>query len=139
MPDRPVPDRAPPHEPGSRGRVLAVDDSPDMLLMISSSLEAMGFDVEAVDSGMAALEAFRDSRFDAVVLDVDMPGLDGLQVARALRADPQHRLSAIAMHTSLEEHAVRARFDGYDDYLPKPCAPRELGERLDVLIRARRG
>lgn len=123
----------------SRGRVLAVDDSPDMLLLVSTSLEAAGFDVEAVDSGHAALEAFRDSRFDAVVLDVDMPGIDGLQVARALRADPRARGSAIAMHTSLDEDVVRARFDGYDAYLPKPCAPRELGERIDRLIRARRG
>lgn len=124
--------------PASRGRVLAVDDSPDMLLFVSSSLEALGFDVEAVDSGHAALEAFRDSRFDAVVLDVDMPGLDGLQVGRALRADPRAERSAIAMHTSIEEDVVRASFDGYDAYLPKPCAPRELGERLDRLIRARR-
>ena len=131
-------DKREPDHPVSRGRVLAVDDSPDMLLLVSSSLEAMGFDVEAVDSGLAALEAFRDSRFDAVVLDVDMPGLDGLQVARALRADPRNRRSAIAMHTSLEEVDVRARFDGYDDYLPKPCAPRELAERLDLLIRAAR-
>ena len=125
--------------PSSRGRVLAVDDSPDMLLLVSTSLEAAGFDVEAVDSGHAALEAFRDSRFDAVVLDVDMPGLDGLQVARALRADPRASGSAIAMHTSLAEGVVRARFDDYDAYLPKPCAPRELGERIEHLIRSRRG
>lgn len=122
----------------SRGRVLAVDDSPDMLLLVSTSLEAMGFDVEAVDSGHAALEAFRDSRFDAVVLDVDMPGIDGLQVGRALRADPAGRGPAIAMHTSLEEDVVRASFDGYDAYLPKPCTPRELVERIDGLIQARR-
>jgi DNA-binding response OmpR family regulator len=109
-----------------------------MLLLVSTSLQAMGFDVEAVDSGFAALEAFRDSRFDAVVLDVDMPGIDGLQVGRALRADPAARGPAIAMHTSLEEDVVRASFDGYDAYLPKPCTPRELGERIDGLIQARR-
>jgi DNA-binding response OmpR family regulator len=121
-----------------RGRVLAVDDSPDMLLLVSTSLEAAGFEVETVDSGFAALEAVRDSCFDAVVLDVDMPGIDGLQVGREMRAGALGGSAAIAMHTSLEEDVVRARFDGYDAYLPKPCSPRELGERIARLIRARR-
>jgi len=122
-----------------RGRVLAVDDSPEMRLLVSASLELLGYSVEAVDSGLAALEAASLEDFDAVILDVDMPGLDGLAVGRALRNDPRTCASMIAMHTSLEEAVVRTGFDKYDMFLPKPCPPRVLGESVDRLIRHHRG
>lgn len=121
-----------------RGRVLAVDDSPEMRLLVTASLEALGYSVEAVDSGHAALEASRLESFDAFILDVDMPGLDGLQVGRALRDDPRTSSSMIAMHTSLEEAFVRTGFDEYDVFLPKPCNARWLGECVDRMIRAHR-
>jgi len=112
----------------SRGRVLTVDDSPEMRVLVTASLEALGYSVEAVDSGHAALEATRQERFDAVILDVDMPGMDGLALGRALRGDPKTSSSMIAMHTSLDEAVVRSGFDGYDAFLPKPCGARMLGE-----------
>lgn len=121
----------------TRGRVLAVDDSAEMRLLVSATLEALGYDVEAVDSGYAALEASRHGAFDAVVLDVDMPGLDGLAVGRALRDEPNTCRSMIAMHTSVDEAVVRAGFTEYDAYLAKPCDARVLGERIDRLIRSR--
>lgn len=120
------------------GRVLAVDDSLEMRVLVTASLEALGYSVEAVDSGYAALEATRLESFDAVILDVDMPGMDGLAVGRALRGDPRTSSSMIAMHTSLEESDVRTRFTGYDGFLPKPCDVRQLGERIDRLIREHR-
>lgn len=116
---------------------MAVDDSAEMRLLVSASLEALGYAVEAVDSGYAALEASHRGAFDAVVLDVDMPGLDGAAVGRALRDHPNTRTSMIAMHTSLDEADVRARFSEYDAYLPKPCDVRLIGERVDRMIRAR--
>jgi len=122
---------------GHRGRVLAVDDSAEMRMIVSASLEALGYSVEAVDSGHAALEASRHESFDAVVLDVDMPGIDGLAVGRALRGDPKTCSSKIAMHTSLDEETVKAGFDAYDAYLSKPCDARVLGERIDRMIRGR--
>ncbi len=106
--------------------------------LLTGSLEAEGFSVEAVDSGFAALHAARKELFDAVILDVDMPGMNGLEVARQLRADPRTSASAIAMHTSLEEKVVRDGFDQYDDFLPKPCSARVLGERVDAMIRVAR-
>lgn len=121
-----------------RGRVLTVDDSPEMRVLVTASLEALGYSVEAVDSGYAALEATRLERFDAVILDVDMPGMDGMSVGRALRGDPKTRSSMIAMHTSLEEAVVRCGFDGYDAFLPKPCEGRMLGECVDRMIREQR-
>ena len=122
----------------TRGRVLTVDDSPVMRVLVTASLEALGYSVEAVDSGYAALEATRLEQFDAVILDVDMPGMDGLALGRALRGDPRTCSSMIAMHTTLEEAAVRCGFDAYDAFLPKPCEARMLGECVDRMIRERR-
>ncbi len=124
--------------PHPRGRVLAVDDSSVMRELLTASLEAEGYSVEAVDSGYAALAAAQRESFDAVILDVDMPGIDGLAVGRALRGDPRTRLAMIAMHTSLDEADVRTGFDGYDVFLPKPCNARLLGECVGRMIREQR-
>jgi two-component system chemotaxis response regulator CheY len=122
----------------SLGRVLAVDDSAVIRELLIASLEAAGYSVEAVASGQAALTAAAQEIFDAVILDVDMPGLDGLAVGRALRQDPRSSRSMIAMHTTLAEADVRAGFDGYDVFLPKPCNARLLGQCVDQMIRDRR-
>jgi two-component system, chemotaxis family, chemotaxis protein CheY len=122
----------------SRGRVLAVDDSTVMRELVTLSLEAAGYSVEAVASGDAALVAAAREEFDAFILDVDMPGMDGLAVGRALRNDPRTRSSMIAMHTSLDEADVRTGFDGYNAYLRKPFDARRLGECVDRMLRDRR-
>ncbi|MEO7115940.1 MAG: response regulator [Caldimonas sp.] len=122
----------------SRGRILAVDDSPVVRVLVTASLEALGYVVEAVESGFAALEASKLEPFDAVVLDVDMPGMDGLAVGRALRSDPKTCASQIAMHTSVEEAVVRTGFDGYDIFVSKSCSPRSLGESVDLMIQTHR-
>lgn len=109
-----------------------------MRALVTASLEALGYSVEAVDSGPAALEASKLENFDVVVLDVDMPGMDGLEVGRELRRDPKTRSSMIAMHTSLDEALVRTGFDNYDAFLPKPCDVRVLGERIDRMMRDQR-
>lgn len=113
---------------------MAVDDSPVMRVIVTASLESLGYSVEAVDSGYAALEAFKLENFDAVILDVDMPGMDGLAVGRALRDDSNTCIPMIAMHTSLEEAVVRIGFDKYDAFLQKPCDARLIGECIDRMI-----
>jgi CheY-like chemotaxis protein len=120
-----------------RGRVLAVDDSVVMRELVTASLEAAGYSVEAVASGNAALLAAAREAFDAVILDVDMPGMDGMAVGRALRLDPRTRSAMIAMHTSLDEADVRSGFDGYNVFLRKPFDARRLGECIDRMIRDR--
>lgn len=117
-----------------RGRILAVDDCDHMGLLVQVALESQGYSVKLVDSGFAALDAASQEHFDAVVLDVEMPGLDGLAVGRALRSHPKSRMSKIAMHTSIDEAAVRTGFDQYDAYLPKPCSAQRIGECVDQLI-----
>ncbi len=117
-----------------RGRVLAVDDSQVLLELLVAQLESEGFSVAAVDSGFAALEAVGAEDFDAVILDVQMPGMDGLDVARAIRANPLTASSRIAMHTTLSETEVRSTFTDYDAFLPKPCSSQQLGESIDRLV-----
>lgn len=120
--------------PTFRGRILAVDDCDHMGLLVQVALESQGYSVKLVDSGFAALDAASQEHFDAVVLDVEMPGLDGLAVGRALRNDPKTCASKIAMHTSIDEAAVRTGFDQYDAYLSKPCSAQRIGECVDRLV-----
>jgi CheY-like chemotaxis protein len=120
------------------GSVLAVDDCPTTREIMRASLEGLGYSVQAVDSGWAALDAATDANFDVIVLDVEMPGLDGMAVGRALRNSPRTAASAIAMHSSVAEAEVRAGFDRYDVYVPKSADMHSLGEQVDRLVRSRR-
>jgi two-component system sensor histidine kinase BarA len=122
-------------------RVLAVDDSAEMRILVQASLERYGYSVHAVDCGAAAIDAAHSQPFDLVVLDVDMPGLNGLEVGRRLRDNPLTCAALIAMHTSLDEAQVRSGFMDYDLFLAKPCCPLQLGKSVDRLlqgVRARR-
>lgn len=121
-----------------QAQVLAVDDCPVTREILRAALESLGYAVHVVDSGWAALEAADRTSFDAIVLDVEIPGLDGPAVGRALRSHPNAASALIAMHTSVDEAAVRAAFSGYDAFVPKPCGPCVLGERIDDLLRGRR-
>lgn len=119
------------------GHVLAVDDCATMREILRAALESAGCSVHLVDSGWAALEAAGQDCYDAIILDVEMPGLDGLAVGRALRQDPRTAKAMIAIHTSVEEAAVRQGFSQYDLYLPKACSPRELGESVRRMLQSR--
>ena len=122
----------------TQGHVLAVDDCPTMRELLRASLERLGYSVQAVDCGGAALNAAEHTSFDAVILDVELPGMDGMAVGRALRNHPGTASAIIAMHSSVDEATVRAGFTQYDDFLPKPGSPMDLGERVDRLVRSRR-
>lgn len=122
----------------TKGRVLAVDDCEIMRTLLQAVLESLGYSVQAVDSGRAALEAAGGGEFDAIILDVEMPGLDGISVGRALRQDPRTAMTMIALHTSMDEADVRLGFDQYDDFLAKPGGLVALGDRLDRLMLSRR-
>jgi two-component system sensor histidine kinase BarA len=127
-----------PQDNDCAGSVLAVDDCPAMREIMRASLECLGYRVQAVDSGWAALDAVSAARFDVIVLDVEMPGLDGMAVGRALRSAPGTAAAAITMHSSVVESEVRAGFDDYDLYVPKSADTRSLGEQVDRLVRSRR-
>jgi two-component system, OmpR family, response regulator MprA len=117
------------------GRVLVVDDDALVRRMLTRSLVAEGFEVEHVADGGAALAAAEASAPDLVVLDVTMPGLDGLAVCRRLRANGLR--GSIIMLTARDAVADRVAGleAGADDYLVKPFAVEELVARLHALGR----
>ena len=118
-----------------RERVLVVDDDALVRRMLTRSLAAEGFEVEHVADGGAALAAAEASAPDLVVLDVTMPGLDGLAVCRRLRANGLR--GSIIMLTARDAVADRVAGleAGADDYLVKPFAVEELVARLHALGR----
>jgi CheY-like chemotaxis protein len=117
-----------------RGSILMVDDCPTTRAWMVAALEARGWRVLALADGAAALAVARVICFDAIVLDVEMPGIDGLAIGRALRQDPGTARARIAMHSGLDEAHVRAGFSGYDAFVPKGAHPQLLGDRLERLL-----
>jgi two-component system response regulator MprA len=116
-------------------KVLIVDDEPALRSALARALRRAGHDVELAGDGRHALDAVAGSRPDAVVLDVSMPGLDGVEVCRRMRAGGDR--TPVLMLTARD--AIDARVAGLDagadDYLVKPFAPGELHARLRALTR----
>ena len=112
----------------STRRVLLVDDSSTAREIGRSALEAAGFEVVAARSGGQALDCVRDMNFAAALIDSDMPGMDGLELARRLRADVSLSNLPIVMLSSRRtpEHRQAARMAGVDHYLTKPYEPQQL-------------
>jgi len=122
--------------PARRGVILTVDDCPTTRAWICAALEALGYQVQAVDNGPDALAAAAQQAFDAIVLDVEMPGVDGMAVGRALRQHPRTAHTKIAMHSGLDEAQVRAGFSQYDAFVPKAGNPLALRDCIDRLVQA---
>lgn len=118
-------------------RVLVTEDSQDIADLIRHFLEKAGHTVTVTTSGTDGLRHARSERPDLVILDLMLPGLDGLQVCRALRADPATAAIPIIMVTARAEEADRIRGLelGADDYITKPFSPRELAARVAALLR----
>jgi DNA-binding response OmpR family regulator len=116
-------------------RVLVVDDDPTVSDVVRRYLERAGLDVTLAGDGPAALRAYDAERPDLVVLDLMLPGLDGLEVARRLRSRPDE--VPIVMLTALGEEADRVLGLqlGADDYVTKPFSPRELVLRVQSVLR----
>jgi putative two-component system response regulator len=119
--------------------VLAVDDQPLNLELLHEYLSATGCKLVTASSGVAALEAIRRVGPDLVLLDVVMPGLDGIEVCRRIKADPVNRLLPVVLVTSLSSVSdrVRALEAGADDFLTKPIDRHELMARVLTLMRTK--
>jgi DNA-binding response OmpR family regulator len=115
-------------------RILVVDDEPPLLELVAGYLAREGWEVETAADGIAALDAVRAFDPDAVVLDLMLPGIDGIEVCRRLRAFSD---AYVLMLTARSEEIDRivGLTVGADDYLTKPFSPRELVARLKALLR----
>ncbi len=119
------------------GNILVVEDEVDIQEIVSYNLEKAGFAVAAVDSGEAALESIRKELPDLVVLDLMLPGMDGLEVCRLLKQDAETRDLPILMLTARAEEVDRVvgLELGADDYVIKPFSARELTLRIQAILR----
>jgi signal transduction histidine kinase len=115
------------------GRVLVVDDTEANRVLLQEILELEGYQVLNAADGAAALQAISREQPDLVLLDVNMPGLDGLEVCRRLRADPATEALPVILVTALAErtHRLEGISAGANDYLTKPI------DRPDLLLRLR--
>ncbi len=115
-------------------RILVVDDEPPIVELLTGYLEREGWLVESAGDGLAALDAIRRSDPEVIVLDVMLPGLDGVEVCRRLRAFSD---AYVRMLTARGEEIDRIMglTVGADDYLVKPFSPREVVARIKALLR----
>ncbi len=123
---------APPESPA---RVLVVDDDQAVRDSLRRALQLHGYDVSTAEHGLDALQVIAASRPDAIVLDVQMPGLDGFGVARRLRADGDSTPILMLTARDAVDDRVSGLDAGADDYLAKPFALEELLARLRALLR----
>lgn len=123
----------------SKGHILVVDDEEDLLELVAYNLRREGYEVDCVTTGETALRAARSKRVDLIILDLMLPGADGLEVCRALRGDPQTRDISIVMLTAKGDEAdIVAGIElGADDYITKPFSPRVLLARIRAVLRRR--
>jgi DNA-binding response OmpR family regulator len=119
---------------GARPRALVVDDEPSLVQVVSSYLGRDGFDVDAAGDGETALAVARERRPDVVVLDLMLPGIDGIEVCRRIRTFSD---AYIIMLTARNEEVDKliGLSVGADDYLTKPFSPRELVARVRAMLR----
>jgi cyclic di-GMP phosphodiesterase len=125
--------------PVARPKVLVVDDVAANRELLQGYLDDLGYDVREAKDGAQALEAVAAEEPDLILLDVDMPRLDGITVCERLKAHPLHRLIPIVILTASNDRDTKLRgiAAGADDYLSKPFDSKELLIRTKVLLRQR--
>jgi DNA-binding response OmpR family regulator len=119
---------------------LVADDDPDILTLITITLERDGYEVIVAQNGTRAFELAVERVPHLVVLDMMMPGIDGCEVTRMLRAEPTTKDVPIVIVTAFaeESQAARALAAGADSYLRKPFSPKELVAKTASLLLERR-
>lgn len=117
-------------------RILVIEDNPANLELLTLLLEAFGYIVLPAAGGAEGIEVVRREKLDLIICDVQMPGVDGYEVARRLKKDPMlHRIPLVAV-TALamvgdREKVLAAGFDGYID---KPIAPEKFAKQMEAFM-----
>jgi len=118
-------------------RILIVDDEPDIVDLVTYNLKKDGFRVTTASDGEEALNKIRKDKFDLVVLDLMLPGIQGVELCRMIRNDPKTAGMPIIMLTAKGEEVDRVigLESGADDYMTKPFSSRELIARIKAVLR----
>ncbi|MCI5197754.1 MAG: response regulator [Candidatus Electrothrix sp. AW5] len=121
----------------TKANILVVEDDMDIQQLVSYHLIRAGYNVRCADSGEQGLELLTEEDFSAVILDLMLPGKNGMEVCAAIREDTQNQHLPIIMLTALgEEDDIIAGLDGgADDYVTKPFSPKVLMARVDAVLR----
>jgi two-component system alkaline phosphatase synthesis response regulator PhoP len=115
-------------------RILVVDDEPSILKLVSAYLKPEGYDVETAADGLAGLKAARLFKPDVAILDIMLPGMDGLDLLQQLRRESQAYVILLTARTE-EIDKIIGLSVGADDYMTKPFSPRELVARIKAALR----
>jgi two-component system KDP operon response regulator KdpE len=118
----------------SHGRILIVDDDPQIRRVMRTTLVVQGYAVDDARSGEDAIESLRNGKHDLVLLDMNMPGLSGLETCRAIRAGSDIAIVMLTVRDS-EKDKIAALDAGADDYITKPFGVGELLARVRVALR----
>ncbi|MGZ3409968.1 MAG: response regulator [Xanthobacteraceae bacterium] len=119
-------------------RVLLIEDDPILAEMVKSYLGGAGFDVTIAPTGTVGMSLHKHESFEAIILDLMLPDMDGLDVCRRLRLDTQTPILMLTARGDAMDRVVGLEI-GADDYLPKPFEPRELLARLKAILRRSSG
>jgi two-component system cell cycle response regulator DivK len=125
---------------GHAGVILVVDDTSDTREIYSLYLASRGFKVPTAHDGLSGIDAACRHQPDVIVMDLSMPGLDGIEATRRLKADPRTSHIPVLMLTAYPLNAVRggALDAGADNFVTKPCLPNELEQHVQRLLVRRR-
>ncbi len=123
-----------------RERVLVIEDESDILELLRFNLKKEGYEVDTATDGERGVDFARTRAYDVVLLDLMLPGIDGLEVCRRLRSDPRSETLPVIMVTSKGEEAdiLVGLGIGADDYVTKPFSVKELLARIRVVLRRAR-
>lgn len=121
----------------SAEKIMVIEDEPDIVEVITYNLSREGFQVLSANDGEEGLDRTRDESPDLVLLDLMLPGLDGVELCRRLKSEPRTRRIPIIMVTAKgdESDVVLGLGVGADDYIKKPFSPKELVARVKAVLR----
>lgn len=123
-----------PHPPAAGVRVLVVEDDPSISRLVASYLEQEGFAVDVAANGETGVDLARSRRPDVIVLDLMLPGMDGIEVCRRIRTFSGAYIIMLTARTEEIDRLIGLSV-GADDYLGKPFSPRELVARVKAMLR----
>ncbi len=118
-------------------KILVVEDEQSIRTILRTYLENAGFSVSCVDNGPDALQTARDVLPDLIILDLNLPGMDGSEVAARLREESDVYILMLTARSEESDRVAGLRI-GADDYVTKPFSPRELVARVEAILRRRR-